>query len=86
MAVSIVGVLVCPNPVTAIGVSFALARTSNQISCDLTADGQIIAGSCLNVDSSVRPAISAILIIALVIPPIAGAYLYWVAGLQADVL
>jgi HAAS len=82
----LLGILVWPGGlVAAIGVSLALAPTSNQISCDLTAGGQVIAGSCVNTDTGVHPAMAAILIIAMLIPPIiVAAYLYWAAGRQAD--
>ena len=59
----LLGILVWPGGlVSAVGVNLAIAPTSNQISCDLTADGQIIAGSCVSTDTGVHPAMVALLI------------------------
>jgi hypothetical protein len=82
----LLGILVWPGGlVSAVGVSLAIAPTSNQISCDLTADGQIIAGSCVSTDTGVHPAMVALLIAVALIPPIVvGTYLYWAAGRQAE--
>jgi HAAS len=82
----LLGILVWPGGlVGAIGVSLALAPTSNQISCDLTPDGQVIAGSCVSTDTGVHPAMAALLIAVALIPPIIVAtYLYWAAGRQAE--
>ena len=82
----VLGILVWPGGlVGGIGVSLALAPTSNRISCDLTAAGDIIAGSCVSTDTGVHPAMAAILIAIALIPPIVVAtYLYWAAGRRAE--
>jgi hypothetical protein len=82
----VLGILVWPGGlVVAIGVSLALAPTSNRISCDLSTDGQVIPGSCVNTDTGVHPAMAALLIAAVLIPPIiVGTYLYWAAGRQTE--
>jgi hypothetical protein len=81
----LLGILVWPGGlVTAVGVALALGPTSNQISCDLTADGQRIADSCVRTDTSVHPAVVAIVLAVAFIPPIVVAtYLYWAAGRSA---
>ena len=78
----LLGILVWPGGlVAAVGVGLALAPMSNQISCDLTDDGSRIPGSCVSTDAGVHPALAAILIAAVLVPPIiVGSYLYWVAG------
>ena len=82
----LLGILVWPGGLfVAVGVSLALAPTSNRISCDLTAGGEIIPGSCVNTDTGVHPAMAAILIAVALIPPIVvGTYLYWAAGRQTE--
>ena len=82
----VLGILVWPGGlVAAIGVGLSLAPTSNHISCDLTAEGRIIEGSCVSSDTGVHPAVAAIVIAAALIPPIlVGTYLYWAAGRQAE--
>jgi hypothetical protein len=82
----LLGILVWPGGlVAAIGIRLALARRSNQISCDLNPGGQLIPGSCINTDTGVHLAVVAMTLAVIVVASLLVAvHLYRAAGRQTE--
>jgi hypothetical protein len=82
----LLGILVWPfGLVGVVGVGLAAAPTSNRISCDLTADGELVAGSCVNPETGVSVAIILLVVAVAIAASLAvGAYLYRAAGRNAN--
>jgi hypothetical protein len=76
---------VAGRPGRVFGVVFAATASSSQISCDLTATGELIPSSCVNSDTGVSGAIIATMFVLAIGTSIAvGVHLYRAAGRNAD--
>jgi hypothetical protein len=82
----LLGILVWPLGLVGVGgVGLATAPMSNRISCDLTADGALVAGSCMNHEAGASGAIILLAVAVAIATSLAvGAYLYSVAGRNAN--